>query len=314
MGWTEKISEGRYTAPSGKEAVFACETTNRETELKTGVFTFPGKNGALVQHQGMGARSFPLDCVFYGADCMDEADDFEALLVEQGVGELQHPVYGVTKVVPTDSFVRSDDLVSGLNQAIVSVTFTETLADEEAELSPVSMDEIDAEYAAFEDAAAEDFASGLDTDDIEEQRAIQSALEDQTQAVNDSLAPLAATDKKTFADWLASMNELKDKIKNLYKKAASAAAKVESVYRKGMDIARLTLRVIRTPARIATSVSEKIRGYSALTTQLFSLYRNDPFGSRKIRNAYRVSRCALTGTVGSIASGTADGIAKGDGK
>jgi hypothetical protein len=86
------MREARYTSPSGKKIVFA-----RETELKTGVFTFPGKDGANVQHQGAGAKTFPLACIFSGAGYTTKAGEFEAMLIERGIAELQHPVYGTTK-------------------------------------------------------------------------------------------------------------------------------------------------------------------------------------------------------------------------
>jgi hypothetical protein len=75
------IQEARYTSPSGQEAVFAWEIGKRKTTLKTGVYTFPGRDGAHVQHQGAGARAFPLVCIFSGPDCMEEADTFEAMLI-----------------------------------------------------------------------------------------------------------------------------------------------------------------------------------------------------------------------------------------
>jgi hypothetical protein len=161
MTWQGRIAEARYTSPSGKEANFGVESVSRDTELKTGVYTFPGKEGAHVQHQGAGARTFPLACIFNGETCMDEADAFEAMLTERGAGELRHPVYGTLKVAPTDKISREDDLVSRLNEAVVTVTFTETLADTPAveradtdaieELFESVLDYIAAEYAAVDE-------------------------------------------------------------------------------------------------------------------------------------------------------------------
>ena len=91
MEWEKRITEAKYTAPSGKEVSFLFGSVSKETDLKTGLFTFPDKDGAHVQHQGAGATSFPLTCIFNGSDCMEQADSFEALLFERGVGELQHP-------------------------------------------------------------------------------------------------------------------------------------------------------------------------------------------------------------------------------
>jgi prophage DNA circulation protein len=327
---SERILEAKYTSPGGGEAVFEYETVSRETELKTGVFTFPGVDGAHVQHQGMGARSFPLSCIFSGAACMDEADAFETMLIETGVGELRHP-YGTIKVTPTGNIKREDDLVGGINQSTVTVTFTETLTDDAGEggLEAAAADDIEKKEEEFSEAAEEDFARGLTTDaegtsvadkygadedgpdmTIEEQLAAQSALEQQTQIIVENLEPLAAADKKAYPEWLASVKELKDKIQNMYKKTLDAAGKVEKFYAKALGIARLTLRIMKTPARLANSLALKIAGYSQVTAQLINQFKNDPFGVRKIANAYTIARLGLTAALASIASGAAISVAE----
>jgi hypothetical protein len=305
------IREARYTSPSGKETTFGWETTERDTELKTGVFTFPGRDGANVQHQGAGARTFPLACIFSGDDCAAKADEFEAMLIERGVAELQHPIYGTIKVKPVGHIKREDDPVKKLGQATVTVTFTETLTGEEAaELNEVTADAIDEKYDEFSEAAAADFAAAVETANITEQADITAALETQTQSIIDNLQPIAASDKKGFADWLASAKELKDNIKNLYTKGKNTAAGIESVYVKALNIARLTLRLMKLPGTIAVSLAEKIKGYSTLTANLINQYKNDPFGIEKIKAAYAAAILALTGGVAAIASGSALTIAE----
>ena len=305
------IQEARYTSPSGREAVFAWEAAKRKTELKTGVYTFPGMDGAHVQHQGAGAKSFPLVCIFNGVDGMEKADAFEAMLIERGIAELQHPLYGTLKVVPTGNIERDDDPVNRNGESVVSVTFTETITDEEtATLSETAADAIEDEYENFSEAAAIDFASDIDTENIGDRLEIRSALEAQTQGIIESLESVAAADKKTFADWQATAKELKDSTKKLYSKGLSVAGKVESVYVKGLNIARLTLRLMKLPSDLAVSLAEKIKGYSTLTAILINQYKNDPFGSEKITAAYATARLALTGAVASIASGSALTIAE----
>jgi hypothetical protein len=309
------IQEARYTSPSGKEIIFSWETAKRDTELKTGVYTFPGHDGALVQHQGMGARTFPLVCIFSGPDCTDKADDFEAALIERGIAELQHPIYGTIKVKPVGHIEREDDPVNKLGQSTVTVTFTETITGEEAAaLNEVAADAIDEKYEEFSEAAAADFAEAItdsiDTPDITDQLETQSALETQTQTIIDTLQPIAASDKKGFADWLASAKELKDNIKNLYAKAKSGAAKIENVYVKALNIGRLTLRLIKLPSDLSVALAEKIKGYSTLTAALINQYKNDPFGITKIKNAYETATLALTGAAAAIASGSALTVAE----
>jgi hypothetical protein len=322
------IQEARYTSPGGKEIVFSWETAKRDTELKTGVYTFPGSDGALVQHQGMGARTFPLVCIFSGPDCTDKADDFEAALIERGVAELQHPIYGTVKVKPVGHIEREDDPVNKLGQSTVTVTFTETVTGEEAaELNEVAAGAIDEKYEEFSEAAAADFAEAIAADSIEtdsftpgitqnpitditDQLETQSALETQTQTIIDNLQPIAMADKNSFADWLASAKELKDNIKNLYNKKGAIIAKAESMYVRALNIGRLTLRLMKRPADLAIDLSEKIKGYSALTAALINQYKNVPFGQKKIISTYAVATLALTGANAAIASGSALTVAE----
>jgi hypothetical protein len=305
------IQDARYTSPSGKEATFFWESTKRSTELKTGVYTFPGRNGAHVQHQGAGARTFPLVCIFSGKDYITKADEFEAMLIERGIAELRHPLYGTVKVVPTGNIEREDDAVNKIGESTVTITFTETITSEEAaELNEVAAEAIDEKFDEFSEAAAADFAAAIDTENITTQMDIKSALETQTQSIIDNLEPLASTDKKTFADWLASARELKDNIKNLYSKAKGVAGKIESVYTKALNIGRLTLRLMKLPSSIVVSLAEKIKGYSTLTANLINQYKNDPIGIEKIKAAYTTATLALTGAVAAIASNSALTVAE----
>jgi stage V sporulation protein SpoVS len=124
------------------------------------------------------------------------------------------------------------------------------------------------------------------------------------------MEPLASSDKKGFAEWLASAKELKDNIKNLYSKAKGIAGKVEGVYVKALNIGRLTLRLMKLPSDIAVSLAEKIKGYSTLTANLINQYKNDPLGIEKIKAAYATATLALTGAIAAIASGSALTVAE----
>jgi hypothetical protein len=303
MSWQDRIRQGRYTSPSGAEIIFGYEKTSRETELKTGTYTFPSRNGARVQHQGAGATSFPITAIFTGASCMDEADAFEAALIETDTGELQHPVYGTVKVKPVGNIKRDDDLVSTLNECRVTVTFTQHITDDEEAAEEVTADAVDESAEAFTDAAAEDFAESIAA--APESPQIQAALEEQTQSIIDGLEPLAAADKNTFAEFLTSARELKSQIKALYNKGMAIAGKVEDVYVKALNIARLTLRIMKLPSRLVVSLSEKIQGYAKLTAVLINQFGNDPFAVKKISGAFAAARLGLMGAVASIASGAA---------
>ena len=169
---------------------------------------------------------------------MDEADTFEGMLIEKGVGELQHPAYGTVKVVPTGGISREDDLIDRLNESTVTVTFTETIVDEDAAaLTETAADAIGEAMEAFGEQSAADFATGLQTDDISEQLAVTGGLEESAQSIS-NLEGLARANKKTFADFVTSIKQLKNDIQNLYKKGTNAAGVVESTYVKALNIGR----------------------------------------------------------------------------
>jgi hypothetical protein len=317
-----ELLDAKYTSPSGKEFTFLWEKLSKKTELKTGIFTFPDKDGAHVQHQGGGPVSFPFQCIFNGDNHIKIADDFEAALLETGDAELQHPIHGIRKVKPTGNIQRDDDFINSLNETHIIITFTETISDEEATtLEAVTADEIEADYDEFADSAAVDFAESITIETIGEELEIQAIMATQTTLLNDNLSGLVTaadyisietgynisainsiTGKSKLADFLTSMRELKNHIKSFLNKA-------ESFVQKALNIARLALNIMKMPSRMILNITEKIKGYSRLIAQIVNQFKNDPFGVNKINNAFASTRLVLCGAVASISSGAALSIA-----
>jgi len=302
-----RIKEARYTSPGGNEFTFAFGNVSRTTELKTGVFTYPMLDGATVQHQGRGAMMFPLACIFHGADCMEAATAFEEALYERGAGELQHPVYGTHRVKPTGNIVREDPLVTGMNQSIVTITFTQHLDEnDEHALNEVAANVIDENHELFENTAAADFAEAMASiESVGEQLAAVAALETQAQSIIDNMESLAMSDRRSFSDWLASANELKDSVRRLYSRGINAAGRAEAAYVRALNIAQLALRLMKMPSRLAITLSSKIQGYAALAAVLINQFRNDPLDAGKTKNAFAAAMLGLSGSVAAIASGAA---------
>ena len=301
------IQDARYTSPSGKETSFEWESGKRKTELKTGIFTFPGRDGAHVQHQGAGARSFPLVCIFSGNNYMEKADAFEKMLIERGVGQLQHPTYGILKVVPTGDIEREDDPVTRYGESTVKITFTETITDEESdELPAVAAVAIEEALNNFEDAAVSDFADVIVKSNASTKFFLISSLNDTLKKITGALSFIASLDTKIFGDFLSAANELKSNIEKMF----NAALKIGDMYNTALDIGRLTLRLMKLPSTIAISLAEKIKGYSTLTADLINQFKNDPFGIDKIKAAYATASLAITGASAAIASGSALTIAE----
>jgi hypothetical protein len=306
-----ELKKGKYVSPEGTEVTFDYDIVSRETELKTGVFTYPARDGARVQHQGKGAVTFPLTCIFSGEDCMEQADAFEATLWERGTGELQHPIYGTVNVKPVGNINREDNLVSKVNESTVTVTFTEHIVDDDTEtINAVAADSIEEKLEKFSEAVSEGFAEALSSiESLGEQIAAEAALNKQVQAIIDALEPLAMADKKLYPDWLASSKELKESVGGLYGKTTQATGKREKTFTSALNIARLALRLAKQPAKLATSLSTKIQGYSTLTSMLINQFKNDPFDTKKIKSAFNAAWLGLSSATASVASGSAVSIA-----
>jgi hypothetical protein len=322
VAWQDKILEAKYTSPSGKEFYFTWDKSlTRETELKTGIFTFPDRDGAHVQHQGAGATSFPFEVIFHGPDCMDRADEFEAALIEREVAELQHPVYGIIKVIPTGNIKREDDLISALNESHVTITFTETITDESpTELEAVSADSLEEKYDDFSESAAADFAETISLESVAEELQLQSVMEIQAQTLDDNLSGLIATDAGVLADFKTSVGELKasikelktdrfSNIKDMYNNAKKTFKNAEKIVQKAINTARIALNIMKMPSKIKVNLMEKIKGYSQLITAIVNQFKNDPFGTINVKNAFASTCLVLNGCIASIASGSALSIA-----
>ena len=160
MAWNDEIGEAAYTSPSGKRMTFNYDSgLERKTTLKTAENVFPDVDGAEIQSLGLGGKKFPMTAIFSGADCLKQADDFEALLCERGYGILEHPIYGKYNVVPTGEIGRNDNLVSGLNESSVKVTFSETITVKTFPESDIAAtDALTAAIDGYEDAASTSFA------------------------------------------------------------------------------------------------------------------------------------------------------------
>jgi hypothetical protein len=322
MAWQDKNLEAKYISPSGGEHIFLWdEKLSRETDLKTGVFTFPDKNGAHVQHQGAGATTFPIKCIFNGADCLDQADSFESSLIEEGIGELQHPIYGTFKVIPTGNIKREDDFVSGLNESYVTVTFTETITDEApTELAAVTAAEIDDQYSNFAESAASDFSEDLTVESAAEAIQLQFDLETQALIMDNNLSPIAAMDAVTLANYKTTSGELKESIaelknsrfsqaQNIYNNAKKTFEETEKFVLKALNTARLSLHLMKMPSRMAINLMEKTKGYTKLATDIINQFKNDPYGVNNTKNAFISTSLVLSGCMASIATGSALSIA-----
>ena len=168
MSWQDRVKPAAYITPSGTRLEFLYENVSKSVVKKGTAFEFPDVDGTLVQQHGRTGRRVPLRIFFSGDNYDTVTDTFEDGLLENGVGRLEHPLYGSIEVVPLGDIRRRDDLKTAGNQAVLEVTFWETTgvifpaaqADPGAELT-TKIDE-------YNTAAAEQFENDLDLDTVVE--------------------------------------------------------------------------------------------------------------------------------------------------
>lgn len=250
MAWQDRIKPAAYTSPSGARMMFQYEDVSRAVDKKTAAFNFPDADGTYVQDLGHQGRRYPMRMFFSGNDYDTEAAAFEDLLLETGVGSLEHPVYGAVDVVPYGSITRRDDLVTAANQAVIETEFYETIGV----IYPVAQvdreSQVRSAVSAFNGALAAEYSnnvaaiSGVDRVGL---KAVYQALLNNAEAI---LSPIAATEKMIEA----TFKDIVDSIK----------AGIDILVADPLTLAFQTAIMIQTPARAAALIRDRLEAYGTL--------------------------------------------------
>lgn len=300
MAWTDEIAEAAYTSPGGTRMAFNYSAqVERTTPLKTAENVFPNVDGAEIQSLGLGGRKFPMTAIFSGADCLKDADAFEALLCERGYGQLEHPIYGKHTVVPTGEISRSDDLVGGLNESRVKITFSETLTDGGFPESAVSAeDALSAAIDGYESSAVASFAEIIETGSVDDELQLQGVLKTQSDTLFKGISSLA--EKAGSAS-----RELTQKLKNFKTSVNQWIGKVDELAKNAHEIATVLVKTARLPSEIAIGAMAKIEGYSSIIKDIINNVKKDPVGAKAIANQYAATSVVLGALVASMGFGVA---------
>ena len=300
MAWTDEISQAAYTSSGGKRMVFNYESgVERTTPLKTAENTFPDVDGAEIQSLGLGGKKFPMTAIFSGADCFKDADAFEELLCERGYGVLEHPIYGKHTVVPTGEIGRSDDLVAGLNESRVKVTFSETISDRTFPDSEVAaVDTMTAAVDGYEDAAVASFAEMIETGSVDDEMQLQSVLKTQSDSLFKGISNLA----KQAGD---KAKELQQKIQTFRDNVNGWIGKVDQIAANAENIAVTLIKTARLPSELAINALAKIEGYSSIIKDIINNVKKDPVGVNAIKNQYAATSTMLGALVAAMGFGVA---------
>lgn len=292
MAWDDRLKEAAYTPPSGTRLTFFYENVSRQSDKKTTVFTFPDKDGAFVQDLGLGGRRYPLRVIFWGADYDLQAQAFYAALEEKGGGILEHPAYGRKEVVPTGTIRQRDDLKTGGNQAIIEVTFWESIfelnfptADTDAATA------VEDEISAYAVTAPQQFEDVLDVTTSSETVGFADKFTSGLTIARAALSNVAATDPAIKSQFDAAYDAI--------------ITNINELIGDPLRLATEAVAFIRLPVQAAALIGAKLDAYGNIINELTGLSFETSFDSQP-DNAFISAQLIATASQIALIESTVD--------
>lgn len=280
MPWNDRVRQGAYTSPSGSRILFDVESVGRSTGKRTTAFEFGGVDGAYVQDNGFGARSYPLECIFHGDNHDVEATLFEFALLERGEGRLEHPFYGTFDVVPFGDIGRTNGLVRGANQTTISVTFMTSIGTLYPSGQVNAESDLYASLGTFTDAAALEYGSAVALANRGAEESAKTTFRQLLNRVQVALEDVARATPSVQREFNAALNAIDIGMNVLIATPAS--------------VARQSINAATIPARAQTTANVRLEAYRALAEGIYQSAQGRPdeaFGNVK---AYARRRVLVT--------------------
>lgn len=255
MTWQDRLREAAYTGPSGARLTFQYEDVKRAVTKRTTAFEFSGVNGGYIQDNGFGPRRYPMRIFFSGDDHDIDATRFELLLLETGVGKLEHPLYGTVTVVPFGDITRADNLKTGANQTILEVSFWSTLGVLFPSAVGSPANELQATLEAFDEAVAGQFADATDLDSAVTQAAAGASIRDlllSTSAALTSVSEATLSITREFREIESTIN-----------------LGIDVLIGQPIQIAGLLSNLITLPGRALAGIRDRLEAYGILASDTY---------------------------------------------
>ena len=282
MAWQNRVKEAAYISPSGVRVTFQYENVSRNVNKKTSNFEFPDADGSFIQDLGHDGRKYPIRAFFSGDDYDQAAEQFESALLERGRGRLEHPLYGAFDVVPFGAISRRDDLVTAANQAVIEVTFWETIGLVYPQATTDGISGVLGSLAGFQTASAGQFAGVLDIGAIADRASFLQTFRGITNTIGDVLD----TTTQAYRDIEQSINR-----------------GIDVLIRDPLTLATQFVQLIQAPARTSESITARLESYANLAGRLVRFQPSD--SSTATANTFHTTDLAATSAVsGSVVAVT----------
>lgn len=254
--WKNRVREAAYTSPSGVRVRFTYEDVSREYDKRTALFEFPGVDGGYVQDNGHGPRRYPLRCIFWGNNHDRIATLFEEVLLDRGVGRLEHPLYGAIDVVPFGTITRRDDLRSAANQTIVEVTFMTTVGAVYPSGQGNPRSEIEAALDAFDLAASDQFATATNLTGAVGQANVKNTVRAflrTTSAALQGVADATSEVRAEFADAQSAIN-----------------FGLDVLIGQPLQLAQQVCNLVKAPGKALIGIASRLEAYNTLAQSILA--------------------------------------------
>ena len=254
MSWIDRLKESAYTPTSGTRIKFSYENVSLELDKKSSSFEFADANGTYVQQNGNTSRRYPLLCYFWGTDYDIESANFIKALEEDGVGKLEHPIYGNINVVPFGTIRRRDDLKDASNQAIIEVTFWNTIDI----IYPSSQNDsgslVISSIEEYNLTTANNFSNTLDLSSETKKATFGNGFQSILNETSSGLGDIAKTTKGVDTEFKAITDSINSSIDTLVSDPTTLASQ--------------TLQMVQSPSRAVTSITSKLNSYGNLINSI----------------------------------------------
>lgn len=299
MTWIDRLKPAAWRSPNGNRVEFQFEDVARTVEKNTAGYTFPDAEGTLVQDLGRAGRRYPLRVFFSGPDYDLQADAFEAVLLEQGVGVLEHPRYGSVDCVPFGEITQRDDLKTRANQAVIEVTFWATIGTAYPTAQTDAVQEPAAALDAFRAAQAQEFEDATRLDTQSEIVALRNTWNGWLDSVSETLEPVAQT-VQTVEDEFNAIND-------------SINRGLDVLIGEPLTLAFQTMLLIGAPARATNLISDRLDAYTDLAASIIEPITptRGAQAANDLQAGIVFARAAVAGSVAATMSSATDARAEG---
>lgn len=288
MAWDDRLRKAEYTSPTGTVLTFDYEDVGYEFTKNGAVYDFPDEAGSFVQDLGRSGRRIPLRIIVWGENYDFAAEDWMDALGEPGIGRLSHPVSGVIDVVPFGPIARRDNLKTEANQAVIEVTFFETIG---AIFTAFQLDPALSVVTAVDEynkAAADQLKQDTNLDTTPEQSQLKGPYQLLLDSVDAELGAIADSDAAVKSQFEA----VRDSIN----------ASIDTLIGDPLTLAFQSAILAQAPARALTSISARLGAYGNLLQSVTAQSFTPGLGSAESNNFHSANLFGMTYVTGSVLS------------